>query len=227
MNITTLKGEFMLSDIMQMERFFKLLAQIWFLAEGSYSNGFRKFNDFEYLETGSIKSWLTKWGIHDHSTFTSETCWLLNDGYRTEFNQLLAKVTTFPYHHNLTFETNSDNSIQENAKLRTVIQYQNCLSASGILAYDYITYIAILHMSTTCGYLTTKQTVDRSKQAIQTLQKHYQSWDECMISCIAGSKFHGSRHYDQDHSIHHKDYIEVLHTLYHSDISIHWYTTIK
>lgn len=217
----------MLSDIIQTEKYFRLLSHIWCLAEGTYNDGIRNWNNFKHVETEILRSWLTKWEIHNYSTFTSRTKWLLHEGYRTEFKQLSAKLTTFPYCHDLSSNANPTSTNQENAKLCKVMQYQECLSSSGILAYDYITYIAILHMSTTFGYITTEQTIDKSKSIVHMLQDHYHSWDECMIACIAGSHFQGSREYDRNYSIHKEDYIRVLNMLYHPDTSIDWKSKLK
>ncbi|MNC42718.1 hypothetical protein D3C75_915410 [compost metagenome] len=106
------------------------------------------------------------------------------------------------------------------------MKYQDCIGTSGILAYDYITYIALLYIGSTLNLITTKEYTAKSVEAARVLQKSYISWDECLIACIAGSLFQGSEQFYSSFEINQGDYIKVLNTL-HSKDSMSWDSKLK
>lgn len=157
---------------------------------------------------------LYKWDIEDFSSFSLQSTWLLDQGYRAEYEQYYAKLVTFPYEERMTYIENCDLREEEKDKLRIILQYQNLLSKSGILAYDYTTYIALQYFGNLLNFISWDECLSNVKATAKALQSSYTNWGECMIGCIAGTLFQGSADYYTNFQISKNDYMEVLHILH-------------
>lgn len=216
----------MLTDIIHTNKFVGLFSHIWFLAEGIYSEEIRNWKHFRHFSNEDFFQMLTKWDIEDRDSFASQTAWLLSEGYRAEYDKLSAKITTFPYESRSKYASTAPFSKQEQDKIYIVMKYQDCIGRCGILAYDYITYIALLYIGNTLNIINSQQYTTKSAEAAKVLQKSYSSWDECLIACIAGSLFQGSEQYYKNFELTQEDYIKVLNIL-HSKSSMPWDSKLK
>jgi hypothetical protein len=194
--------------------FIQYLSDIWYLAEGVYRDGMRRWEELELFDRETLLNWLYKWDIEDFSSFSLQSSWLLDQGYRADYEQYSAKLVTFPYAQRVTYLENSELVEQEQEKLRIILQYQNILSSSGILAYDYMTYIGLQYIGNVLGFLSKNERQSNVIAAAKTLQSKYTNWGDCMIACIAGALFQGSADYYPNYQISKKEYMEVLHTLH-------------
>lgn len=134
---------------------------------------------------------LDNWIYRHHRVKDPHTCnkklkWLLYEGYRLEYNHLKNCLSAMPIAERSEYVSSLPESDERKGKLMRVDKIMRYLGSGGIAAYDYALYLVLAQTGVRLGYLTFREARVFSREIAKIAQRHYVSWDEYNLACIAG-----------------------------------------
>ncbi len=147
----------------------------------------------ESMQQVSLEEW---WGVTDRETADETLDWILTEGHRTDYVELVKyldelELNTIPAEERAAtlvymFE---DVTEDEAAAMANYYSWYEELGETAIDGWDYCRALNLLSFYYIAGYYTEEEALDKSLEIAQDLQPKFGSWDELIDSYMRGYEF--------------------------------------
>jgi hypothetical protein len=127
------------------------------------------------------------WDVHDAEELRQTLDWLQYHGHREEFEQIGRALSTRTPEQRAALVARADPERQQLIAL--VEANYTSLGSKGIVAWDYVRYIAVCRWAYLAGYLSSEDAWARIMKAALVLQASFGSWQEMADNYMIGRQF--------------------------------------
>ncbi len=149
------------------------------------------------------------WGVTDRESADDTMDWLLNEGHRTEYAELMSVLKEY----GAAEETKEDlekilGELEEDVNAgpylaQSFYDYME-FGPTAIDAWDYSRAVSLLGWYYLAGYYTETEALDKALEVAQTVQKKFSSWDDFTKSYFRGYTYWSKSDYSDRLAIYEK-----------------------
>ncbi len=164
------------------------------LNEGDYTlfGGYKANEENKAMQQASLEEW---WGVTDRASADETVKFLLDEGHRTEFADIMTAIDEIGGKdmsdeelREIILEAYQDEATTDS----TLSAYRGMYAeygAEAIDAWDYARAISLYGWYYIAGYYEKEEALDAALEVANTLQSKYSSWDEMMASYLRGYEY--------------------------------------
>ncbi len=137
---------------------------------------------------------LEQWEIDDSNSIYRKVKWLLDEGYRSEFEHARHYLSVFSEAERMFLVPSPTEDNVRLRKLSIADGYGRQLPADGIAAFDYAWCILLTTVASAFKWIDPELAFAYATQAASGAQSAYSGWEEYAFGYAAGAEFSGRFH---------------------------------
>ena len=134
---------------------------------------------------------LRQWEINDTDSIYRKLKWLLEEGYRSEFEHARRYLSTFSESERRSLAPTLTEGDMRLRKLSIAERYGRQLPSDGIAAFDYAWCILLTSVASDFKWIDPELGLSYAIQAASGAQSAYSSWEEYVLGYSVGAEFSG------------------------------------